>query len=93
MLQLIAKNDLLESKPSEVVALKIDPVAFIEPVRNLVVDSRTEYTVSLSWKSTPDVEGYQVLPQTSPGEPYPKLPARNTTINKITGLLQFFNYI
>jgi hypothetical protein len=49
----------------------------------------TESSVSLSWDPVPRVEGYRVLPITTP--PYAKLNVTNTVEPKVTSELKMLN--
>lgn len=75
---MVAKNnEELESEPTPKASITFDSSAYIESVQGLVIQSRNENTISLAWKSIPNVDGYCIQPLTN--LPYPRIPPTNTT--------------
>lgn len=74
---MVAKNDELESEPTTKVSIRFDSSAYIESVQALEVKSKNENTISLAWKSIPNVDGYCIQPLTN--LPYPRIPPINIT--------------
>ncbi|KAK6642297.1 hypothetical protein RUM44_014020 [Polyplax serrata] len=92
-----AKNDDLESESSNYTTLKFDSLAFMEPVEGLSVISRSQKSVSLSWKALSNVEGYQIQPIMPFNLSYPKLPSirvsNGTTTANVKNLAPNVTYI
>lgn len=89
----VAKNSRYESSSSAVVELHFDDAAFIEGIKGLYVDKKTDQSITLSWQKIDDAEGYIIHPRAN--IPYPAHTSMKTADNKFTvdGLAPGTDYV
>nr|CAD7443909.1 unnamed protein product [Timema bartmani] len=77
-----ARNGAAESNDSRPQTLLFDESSVIGSIQGLVITSKNDYSVVLSWKPLNKVEGYRVYPRANP--PLPRLDSFIVSENNVT---------